>query len=59
MANDCSTTYKIVGETTELQAIYQVLKTCASKKVRMASYWRTLWIISVATVDLCCPVEAR
>lgn len=32
MANDCSTTYKIVGETTELQAIYQVLNTLREQK---------------------------
>lgn len=33
MANDCSTTYKIVGETTELQAIYQVLNTLREQKL--------------------------
>ena len=32
MENDCSTTYKIVGETTELQAIYQVLNTLREQK---------------------------
>ena len=31
MANDCSTTYKIVGETAEVQSIYQTLCTLREK----------------------------